>query len=253
MCILFFAINQHPKYPLVVCANRDEFHLRETQSMHWWQSPAILAGKDLQAGGTWLGVNKAKKFAALTNYRSVDIANKHVQLVKPSRGELVTMALSMDTQDFEQYLDEHGQSYAGFNIVYGDVNGIKCFDNKSNRFVTLNNGFHALCNGAIDDIWPKMAKGVNALSSLVASEQLSKQALLALMTNKEKASIEELPETGIGIDWEHLLSSIFIVSPEYGTRSTSILTIDDKNNLTMLEQSYDSDGEVTSATNLYKL
>jgi len=246
MCILFFAINQHPKYPVIICANRDEFHQRPAQSMHWWpekeNQTAILAGKDLQAGGTWLGLNKQGRFSALTNFRQPQLLDKN----KPSRGNLVLQALAKQDDEITTQLEQEARIYNGFNLVFGQLNDLTCFDSVSQKQKKLTTGFHSLCNGALDDIWPKMALGQAKLSHSIntfTAQSLCIDKLFQLMQNEQKAQIESLPETGISLDWEQLLSSIFIVSPEYGTRTTNIITLDDKGNISVYDQSYNTQGE----------
>lgn len=253
MCILFFAIEQHPRFPVVICANRDEFHQRPTQIMHWWpetqdnkgdQLP-ILAGKDLQAGGTWLGLNPQGRFSALTNYRQPQSFDNS----KKSRGDLVINALSKPTSKITEQLLKTTNQYNGFNLVVGQLNNLMCFDSVTKKQQTLSSGYHSLCNGALDDIWPKMALGQNQLANAISAnltQNLSQTSLVehlfTLMQNEQQASENGLPNTGLSIDWEQKLSSIFIVSPEYGTRTTNIIILDDQKNIYVYDQSYNAQG-----------
>jgi len=245
MCILFFAINQHPKYPVIICANRDEFHQRPTQMMHWWpehdnQSP-ILAGKDLQAGGTWLGLNQLGRFSALTNYRQPQLFDQQ----KRSRGELVLQALEQSDEKITTLLDKSASHYNGFNLVFGQLNKLTCFDSVSKMQQPLTTGFHSLCNGALDDVWPKMALGQTQLADAIGAavdHALNIDELFALMQNGQQAERQNLPKTGVPLDWEQLLSSIFIVSPQYGTRTTNIITQDTKGNISIYDRSYNDQG-----------
>lgn len=246
MCILFFAINQHPKYPVIICANRDEFHERPTQSMHWWPNnnllaADVLAGKDLQAGGTWLGLNKQGRFSALTNFRQPHLFDKH----KQSRGELVLHALAKQDDEITQQLTQSSDVYNGFNLVFGQLDKLKCFDNVSQKKQLLNSGFHSLCNGALDDVWPKMALGQTKLADEIKDHSLDIEKLFRLMKSGQKAQDEHLPKTGVPLDWEQLLSSIFIISPEYGTRTTNIITLDNQGNVCIYDQSHNEQGECT--------
>lgn len=256
MCILFFAINQHPKFPVVICANRDEFHQRPTQMMHWWPNSShnksdhfpILAGKDLQASGTWLGLNQQGRFSALTNYRQP----QHFDSNKKSRGELVINALAKSNSAITKQLLNTTNQYNGFNLVFGQLNNLICFDSVTKKLQTLSSGFHSLCNGALDDIWPKMAFGQNQLANAIGTnltKNLSQTSLVehlfTLMQNEQQASPNSLPNTGVSIDWEQRLSSIFIASPEYGTRTTNIIILDDQQNIYVYDQSYNEQGEIT--------
>jgi uncharacterized protein with NRDE domain len=244
MCILFFAIKQHPKYPVIICANRDEFHQRPTDPMHWWpkkklQAGDVLAGKDLQAGGTWLGLNKAGRFSALTNFRQPELFDKK----KQSRGELVLQALANKDNEITKQLVKSSSDYNGFNLVFGQLNKLMCFDSVSQKQQVLSAGFHSLCNGALDDIWPKMALGQAKLADAIKDHRLDIAELFTLMKSGQQAKTEHLPETGVPLSWEQLLSSIFITSPEYGTRTTNIITLNDEGNIAIYDQSYNEQGE----------
>lgn len=242
MCILFFAIKQHPKYPVIICANRDEFHQRPAQMMHWWtekkHQQTILAGKDLQAGGTWLGLNKQGRFSALTNFRQPQLFDSN----KQSRGDIVLQALAQQNDDITSHLEKSANDYNGFNLVFGQLQNLACFDSVSQKQHPLTSGFHSLCNGALDDIWPKMALGQNQLVKTVQSQTLNIDKLFKLMTNNEQAKTEHLPNTGVPVNWEQLLSSIFIVSPEYGTRTTNIITQDNEGKISVYDRSYNAQG-----------
>ena len=252
MCILFFAIKQHPQYPVIICANRDEFHQRPTQPMHWWSkndllAGDVLAGKDLQAGGTWLGLNKQGRFSALTNFRQPDLIDKN----KQSRGELVLQALAQQDDTMTKKLVESSGDYNGFNLVFGQLDNLMCFDSVSQKQQELASGFHSLCNGALDDIWPKMALGQANLADAIKDHSLDIEQLFTLMKSVQQAKIEHLPKTGVPLNWEQLLSSIFIISPEYGTRTTNIITLDNDNNIAIYDQSYNEKGECVNKQNFF--
>ena len=240
MCILFIAIEQHPKYPLIICANRDEFHQRPTQAMHVWQQSKILAGKDLQAGGTWLGLSSKGKFAALTNFRKFPLNEE----AKKSRGGLVLQALASTENNLSEELAQQASQYHGFNLIHGSLNQLYCYDSVNNQCHELSKGVHSMCNGALDDIWPKMARGEKLLSDTIhLQENLSIDALFDLMTNDKQALPNLLPETGLTEEWEQLLSAIFIVSPTYGTRTTSIITQDIEGSVEVYDRSYAPSGQ----------
>lgn len=246
MCILFLAINQHPNYPVVICANRDEFHQRPTQEMHWWQQPKVLAGKDLQAGGSWLALTSNGKFSALTNFRQKLDENA----VKQSRGDLVLKATTENTNTFCQLLPQISTQYNGFNLIFGELENLQCYNSINSSFHPLSDGFHSVCNGALDDIWPKMALGQKTLEANIrnCAQKNTKPdvtKLFTLMTNELQAPTEKLPVTGIPVEWEKLLSSIFITSPDYGTRSTTIILLDVERNVEVCEKSYSPSGKVT--------
>ena len=240
MCILFIAIEQHPKYPLIICANRDEFHQRPTQAMHAWQEAKILAGKDLQAGGTWLGLSSTGKFAALTNFRKLPLS----EAPKKSRGDLVLQALADTKVDMTTELSQQASQYHGFNLIYGSLKQLYCYDSVNNQSHQLSKGVHSICNGGLDDIWPKMAQGEKLLSETIHSQvNLSVNSLFDLMSNDKQALPHLLPETGLDEEWEQLLSAIFIKSPTYGTRTTTIIVQDVEGNVETYDRSYASSGD----------
>ena len=243
MCILFFALDQHPDYPVIICANRDEFHQRPTKAMHFWDSPNILAGKDLVAGGTWLGLTPQGRFSALTNYRQPT----EFDTKKKSRGELVIHSLLKTDQEVNLLLSENSTHYNGFNLVYGQLDNLHYFDSVNKQCKKLPSGVHSLSNGALDDIWPKMAVGQNKLTSFITSHSKSNPKLVTdnlfnLMKDTQQASKEELPNTGISSQWEKLLSAIFIISPEYGTRTTTIIMQNKQGEITIEDRSYNTLG-----------
>ncbi|PIW63082.1 NRDE family protein [Shewanella sp. CG12_big_fil_rev_8_21_14_0_65_47_15] len=240
MCILFVALNAHPHYPLIICANRDEFHHRPTAPAHIWPPEQnILAGKDLQAGGTWFGVNKQGQVAGVTNLR---MPQKHPEAMR-SRGELITKALSSGSLICPNWLAEHCDDYQPFNLVFGQGTDLYCFNSIKRETVKLADGFHAISNGALDDIWPKMAKGQQALETLIKqASQLDVQALIQLMQDDSLPLDSELPNTGIGLEWERRLAAIYIRHPDYGTRSTSILLEDTLGAIHFTEVRFDGKG-----------
>lgn len=248
MCILFIAKNKHPDYPLIICANRDEFHLRPTQKAHYWENnPSILAGKDLQAGGSWLGCSINGYFAAITNIREIEPSTN-----KRSRGELVKFALLGTTDNGEKFnldwLQKHNDNYNGFNLIFGKLGQLGCYNNTNKKFTLLTDGFHAICNGSLDDIWPKMAIGMTKLETLINSNQHFNandfiHKLQSMMLDKSQFSDHQLPQTGVPLEWERLLSTIFIQSDNYGTRSTSILLFDQNKNIELSEAQYNNEGK----------
>jgi len=247
MCILFLAINKHHKYPLIICANRDEFHQRPTKDAHFWdQYPDMLAGKDLQAGGSWLGINKTGKFAAITNIRTGDkpgIGNK-------SRGELVTCALKTNSVINKDWLQQNSHQYNPFNLIYGSVNNLVCFNSISNEQTHLQDGFHAISNGNMDDMWPKMMSGVKQLESMVQSkESFDRIKLLTMLQDQKPAEDNQLPSTGVPLIWERLLSSIFICNENYGTRSSTIILQKQDKTIDFSELEYDQQGRVMNQNN----
>ena len=252
MCILFIALHQHPKYPLIIAANRDEFRQRPTAAMHWWQAPAVnnelplLAGKDLNAGGTWMAIARSGKFAALTNFRQLPI-DKSRQYT--SRGELVLKAHQLVKTDLTQWLSEQHSQYQGFNLLYGDQHALTCFDSVNQKFTEIKKGFLSLCNGALGDIWPKMARGEQAIENYITthqSKEIKHQDLLNLLQDKQPAPDHLLPQTGLSYEWEKQLSAIFIQGEEYGTRSSCIYTLRFDGVAEVTEVTYNTNGGIDS-------
>ena len=245
MCILFIAVKQHPNYPLIIAANRDEFHKRPTMSSHFWENQAnLLAGKDLIAGGSWMGINKNGKIAALTNIRAPGKEREHAI----SRGELVANYLKEDfsEQDYLATLQTSHENYNGYNLLFGDVNNLQVYNSFENTSYGLINGVYGLSNASLNSPWPKLDAGRKALADYCRqSGDLHYEHLFDLLKNDEAASDEELPKTGVPIDWERKLSSIFISSDDYGTRSSTILLVDNEMQCLWEERSFDASTNMT--------
>jgi len=240
MCILFLAIRQHTEHPVIICANRDEFHDRPTQAAHYWESiPDMLAGKDLRAGGSWLGINRAGRFAAVTNIRTGNSPESE----RRSRGELVTLALQEGSTMSKVWLNQNSDNYNPFNLIYGSLDKLTCFNSVSKKESPLTKGFYAISNGSINDKWPKMARGEKQLEAVVhCDSKIDQDELLRILTDRSQAETDTLPETGIPVEWEQLLSSIFICSSKYGTRSSNIIVQNTDKSIVFSEVRYDEQG-----------
>lgn len=240
MCILFLAIDAHPEYPLIICANRDEFHHRPTAPAHLWPNEDnLIAGKDLQAGGTWLGLSQEGKFAGLTNLRVPALYSEDLK----SRGDLVIKSLATNNDMDHDWLKSHTTEYNPFNLIFNSNNQLYCFNSITKESSPLLPGFHAISNGAMDDTWPKMAKGERALEALIqGGDPISIDELILLMKDETQPADDSLPSTGIALEWERRLSSIYICHPEYGTRSTSIILKSSDRQYQFVEVRYDGKG-----------
>ncbi len=248
MCLLALAIDPNPKYRLVMVANRDEFHARPTQPLHAWEHPAgIIAGRDELGGGTWMGVSSRGRLAALTNFREVNPPPTNA----PSRGELVTGFLTSDVSPGDWVPGQTRQlaDYAGFSLITGTLaQGFWCHSNRYNK-VPLPAGVHALSNGTVNNDWPKVAGLRDDLAAAVASTNtLDEDALFALLQVCEPAPDDQLPDTGAGLELERLLSSRFIRSDAYGTRSATVLLVDSQGVMTVVERRYAPDGSPLGVT-----
>ncbi len=221
MCLILVAWQAHPDFPLVVAANRDEFYARRTASADFWpEAPDLLAGRDLEAGGTWLGITRSGRFAALTNYR--DPATHKPQA--PSRGKLVADFLAGDAT-IDTYLDAlEATAYNGFNLLLGDRRKLVAFSNVSLQRHELAPGVYGLSNALLDTPWPKVGAGKTALNAALQSLP-DEAALFKLLRDDTRHPDASLPATGVSLSWERLLSAAFIRSPEYGTRCSTVIKV----------------------------
>jgi uncharacterized protein with NRDE domain len=241
MCLLLMALNRHPAYPLVLLANRDEYYDRPSAPACFWEEgPSVLAGKDLRAGGTWLGITTKGRIAAITNYR--DPAS--IKECAPSRGRLVKNFLVGQESPSEYFkkLDEEANRFNGFNLIIGDKDQLYWYSNRSQRVYPLSAGIHGLSNHLLDTPWPKVAESKDALAHLLSEqEDPPLEELFRILTDRTIADDKHLPDTGVGLEWERILSPIFIVSPTYGTRSSTVLLIDAQDRVTFVEKTFNSD------------
>lgn len=223
MCLILFAWKKHTKYDLILTANRDEFYKRPTQTAHQWnEHTEVLAGKDLTAGGTWMGVTKSGKFAALTNYRDVT----HMAEKAPSRGDLTKDYLTQDIAP-EAYLEKLKSAripYNGYNLLVGDQDSLWYHNNLNHQITALSPGIYGLSNALLNDPWPKVEAGKQRLRQLIQQDQPTPEDLLNIVKDKTVAPDDQLPSTGVPLDWERALSAMFITMENYGTRcSTAVL------------------------------
>jgi uncharacterized protein with NRDE domain len=236
MCLIFISINQHPRYKLIVAANRDEFYNRKTAPAHFWNDePNILGGRDLEAGGTWLGVNKRGKISMITNYRDP----KNINPAAPSRGKLVSDFL-VNEEGGEQYQKgiQHPETYNGFNLVTGTSDALYYFSNYREGITEMKSGLFGLSNHLLDTPWPKVKKG-KVLMTEILSQPFTSKDLFGLLYNEGIATDDLLPDTGVGLERERALSSMFIKSPGYGTRCSTVILVDRDNNFMFSERVYD--------------
>ena len=234
MCLIVFAWRPGHAQPLIVAANRDEFYARPSLTLAQWpEAPHVHAGRDLEAGGTWLGVGANGRFAALTNIR-----DPHQPPARKSRGELVARFLTGDMSIDDYLADVVGRSleYAGFNLLVGNANELWHFNARETEAVMLPPGVYGLSNAGLDTPWPKLLKARAALEEVLDDPQ--PQALLALLNDPQTAPFAELPDTGVGLATETLLSSVFIASPTYGTRASTALIVQADGTRWMVERSF---------------
>ena len=252
MCILFIANKMRRDFPLIIAANRDEFYARPTAPSEFWNShPTVLAGRDLEAGGTWMGVTRNGMISALTNVREPHNLKQNAI----SRGELVANWLSLNAStsknkvenDSDHYLSrirENRHHYNGYNLLFGNINKLRVYNNVNDTTHTIEKGVYGLSNADIATPWPKVTQGVTALNHYVNNARLiDHESLFELLAQDNKAEDDALPDTGIGYEWEKALSSIFIHTPNYGTRTSTLLLVDLNNQITWLERRFDEHGK----------
>lgn len=240
MCLIVFAIDSHPRYPFLLAANRDERYARPTQSLHAWSDAAhIIAGRDLEAGGTWLGIARNGRFAAITNVRE----GVQRAATQRSRGALTRDFLLGDRSaaDYAQQVYQEGAHYAGFNLLLGDRASIYYCSNRGEVPRSLGPGIYGLSNDSLDTPWPKVVGSKAGLDALLKRKP-STNALLNILADTRKPLDEELPDTGVGLELERRFSSCFIASDDYGTRASTALLIDRDNNIEISEQNFGSGG-----------
>lgn len=245
MCLAAFHINPEGSFPFVCLANRDEFHQRAAAPLHRWSDHDIVAGKDLQSGGTWLGINPRGQFGLLTNVRNAAL-NKGTDA--PSRGHLITQYLTGGALPDEL----QSQQYAGFNLIAGELKSdmvvMTYLSNQAGQGPqTLTPGIHVLSNGALNDMWPKSEKLAKGLKDLMHSSQLSVDEItrsgLDLLADESTAEDAVLPSTGVPYAWEKMLSATKIVSPVYGTRCSTVLVMTSEGVCKLTEVSFGPNGE----------
>lgn len=241
MCLIFLSYNQHPKYPFIALANRDEFFYREAAPIdHWAEHPEIIGGKDISAGGTWLAVATTGHFAMLTNYR--DMAN--IKTNAPTRGKLVSDFLigKFDSASYLQALNANAASYNGYNIFLGTFADPWYYSNQSNKIYRLGTGSYGLSNALIDTKWPKLVEGKALFNDIIANESFTDEELFIMMSDRKEAEDSLLPDTGIGYEIEKKLSSRFIHMADYGTRNTTLIKVDNHGKGEIKERTFDNAG-----------
>ena len=239
MCLIAWNWQPASPTPLLLIANRDEYYARPTEPLHWWNEAAILAGRDLQAGGTWLGVSRSGRLAALTNYRGPTAMRADA----PSRGELVSAYLQTESSAMDYLTELAGRcaDYNPFNLLVFDGARLLGLQSRHAKVIALQPGLGAVSNADFLTPWPKLTQLQSGLQSLLAQECPSDEQLLALLHNPCVALDADLPATGIPLAFERALSAAFIATPEYGTRASSIVRFQ-ADRVTFLEQSFDAHG-----------
>lgn len=227
MCIILFGFKKRDDFPLVIAANRDEFYQRPTQKAAVWNDyPHIYAGRDLVSKGTWIGVTDSGRFAAVTNFRAPGQPDG-----THSRGDLVADFLKQNVspREYVEHIKTRAEEFTGFNLLAGELNNNRSelfyYSNRVEEPLELSPGVYGLSNHLLDTPWPKVSKGKTEFRDLISNPAFEPESFFELMSNRTIANDDELPETGVGIERERILSPIFIKTPVYGTRCTTLLTI----------------------------
>ncbi len=248
MCLIVLAKNVREDFPFILVGNRDEFFNRPATPLYEWDEHGIIAGRDLIANGTWLGINKKGKFAAITNYRDL----KNLKKDAPSRGLLTSEYLKNDLSP-EEYVrsiyDEAGQ-YNGFNLLLGLNDDLVHFSNVDRKITQITEGVHGLSNALLDTSWPKVNKAKLNFTRAIANENIDETELLKVLLDRSMARDQDLPDTGVPKDLERKLSAMFINFPGYGTRCTSVIIKDKNGNISFSEISFNEKGEQVNMVNI---
>ncbi len=238
MCLIVVGWRVHADYPLLLAANRDEFHARPTAAAaRWPDAPQIVGGRDLEAGGTWLAVSPGGRLAAVTNVREPGMAKG-----ERSRGELTRNFLlgKQSALDFATQIDT--AAYSGYNLLLSDGEELVYASNRDGAPRVLTPGIYGLSNHRLDSPWPKLEKARTAFAQALATPP-DENAFFSLLTDREIVADDKLPQTGVPLEWERLLSAVFVQSGSYGTRASSVVRLDRAGNFRLHERSFGPNGE----------
>jgi uncharacterized protein with NRDE domain len=238
MCLIFIALKKHPVYKQIIAANRDEFYNRRTAAATYWHDhPEILGGRDLEAGGTWLAMNTNGKISMVTNFRDP----KNIDPSAPSRGQLVTDYLlqNVTADAYIKSIQPQAKRYNGFNLIAGTIDDLHYFSNYGEGSIHLTEGLFGLSNHLLETPWPKVLRGKQKLTDIATDPHLTADKLFDVLFDDVVADDSLLPDTGIGLERERALSSMFIKSPGYGTRCSTVIMVDHENNVSFTERVYD--------------
>jgi uncharacterized protein with NRDE domain len=244
MCLIIFAYRFHPVYSLILISNRDEFLDRPSERLHWWDESPILAGRDLRSGGTWLGISRNKRWAAVTNYR--ETSRKENSSL--SRGHLVCEFLTsgMTPPDFARSLESKQPLYSGYNLLLGAPDSLLFCSNRTIGSKFIVPGIYGLSNHLFDNDRPKIVEGKKALNAVIKKRDLSREDLFSLLLRKNAAPDRMLVDKSLPIEWERALSAAFVELPEYGTRVSTVVLQEYSGALYIEERSHHPKGESIS-------
>jgi uncharacterized protein with NRDE domain len=239
MCLILFSYAKQPDYQLILAANRDEFYDRPTQPLSvWHDAPKIYGGRDIRGQGTWLGISLCGRVAALTNYRDPTAHNSKA----PSRGLLIRHFLegSESPHSYLEGVQKTGHKYNGFNLLVGDRAELCYYSNRNGGIKILEPGIYGLSNHLLNTNWPKIVKGKEHLMKILTRQDgWEREELFNLLSDRGVSPDDQLPDTGVELEWERILSPLFITSSVYGTRSSSVLLIKNSGDVIFEERTFE--------------
>ncbi|PHS71985.1 MAG: hypothetical protein COB22_06105 [Cycloclasticus sp.] len=248
MCLILLAHEYSAQYKFILLSNRDEYHQRPTKQAGFWPANSpIFGGIDEFAGGSWLSVDNTGRLAAITNVRKPPFNDTN----KKSRGLIVKDFLScqLSSREFISNLKTRDANIGLFNLLLRDKNELIYYTNDTQRISSIEPGIHGISNASLDTAWPKLTRGCELFKSTLNRATVGNSDYLKILQSQQRPVDKHLPQTGISLEFERLLSSIFIQSDDYGTRCSTIITIDYDNLLNFTEVSYDSSGQITGKVN----
>jgi uncharacterized protein with NRDE domain len=242
MCLILLAWRAHPEFPLVFAGNRDEAYERPSTAAGFWaDAPDLFGGRDLEKGGTWLGLTRTGRLAAVTNYRD----RRAPKTAPRSRGELAA-AFLRGADDPRAYLEGakgRATDYGAFTLIVSDLERMYWLSNRGQGIGEISPGVHGLSNHLLDTPWPKVARGKRRVSDLMtAKEPELIRGLFAALSDRAAAPDSELPDTGVGLQRERELSPAFVAGERYGTRASTVLLVSRENEAVCVERRFGARG-----------
>lgn len=242
MCLVVFAWQAHPEYRLILAGNRDEAHERPTRDAHWWpDNKEILAGRDLQAGGTWLAISKSGRFATVTNFREGQRSRPEFR----SRGTLVTEFLSGSQSLREFEFSICNEKYAGFSLLASDGESMLYLSNRDDLEAELSPGIYGLSNASLDTPWSKVIRAKAGLESMIRNDVVNETGLMRLLADRRPAPADDIAGDDLPFEIARAISAPFIVGPQYGTRSSTTLLWRLDDTIEFAERRFDPSGNST--------
>ncbi len=242
MCLVVLGWQQHAEFPFIAAANRDEFHTRPTEHASWWpDTPNIVGGRDLLAGGSWLALHRHGRFATVTNYRDAVPPTAGYR----SRGRLVADFLNATDNPVDYLNAIDGSAYAGFNLLVSDGETLAWLSNRGDGVHVLAPGVYGLSNALLDSPWHKVVRSKAALKRLIERDKVNRTELFRLLGDRERAAVKDICSDHLPLATTHAISASFIVTPQYGTRSSSVALLDAAGRWQLDERRFDADGKVS--------